>query len=74
MDPAKIFREGFEEFIPSDRPAGLEIRPILSEDELRPMMDLIVKDLSEPYSVFTYRYFVHNWPRLCWLAYEVCVS
>ena len=29
---------------------------------------LIEKDLSEPYSIFTYRYFVHNWPELCVLA------
>ena len=31
-------------------------------------MGLIEKDLSEPYSVFTYRYFIHNWPHLCFLA------
>lgn len=29
---------------------------------------LVAKDLSEPYSIFTYRYFLHNWPKLC-----VCV-
>jgi peptide alpha-N-acetyltransferase len=25
--------------------------------------------LSEPYSIFTYRYFLHNWPNLCICAY-----
>merc|ERR1712073_133074 len=25
-------------------------------------------DLSEPYSIFTYRYFINNWPELCFLA------
>jgi hypothetical protein len=29
---------------------------------------LIEKDLSEPYSVFTYRYFLNNWPDLCLLV------
>lgn len=33
-------------------------------------MDLIDKDLSEPYSIFTYRYFLHAWPHLCFLAYD----
>jgi peptide alpha-N-acetyltransferase len=30
---------------------------------------LVSKDLSEPYSIFTYRYFVHKWPNLCICAY-----
>lgn len=29
---------------------------------------LIDEDLSEPYSVFTYRYFVNNWPKLTTFA------
>lgn len=29
---------------------------------------LIDKDLSEPYSIFTYRYFITQWPHLCHLA------
>ena len=33
-------------------------------------MGLIDLELSEPYSIFTYRYFLHNWPRLCFLAYD----
>jgi peptide alpha-N-acetyltransferase len=31
-------------------------------------MGLIEKDLSEPYSIFTYRYFISDWPQLCILA------
>lgn len=31
---------------------------------------LIEDDLSEPYSVFTYRYFLRQWPRLAFLAME----
>ena len=31
------------------------------------IMRLIQKDLSEPYSIYTYRYFIHNWPNLCFM-------
>jgi len=36
-----------------------------SESELDEIVSLIQKDLSEPYSVFTYRYFVNRFPTLC---------
>ena len=36
-----------------------------SELQMPDIMRLIQKDLSEPYSVYTYRYFIHNWPHLC---------
>jgi N-alpha-acetyltransferase 30 len=32
------------------------------------MMKMIEVELSEPYSIFTYRYFVNNWPHLTFLA------
>nr|CAG4644003.1 EOG090X07BN [Lepidurus arcticus] len=40
------------------------------------IMRLIQRDLSEPYSIYTYRYFIHNWPKLCYLAHcgEECVG
>ena len=38
------------------------------EKFLQGIMDLISVDLSEPYSIFTYRYFINNWPNLCFLA------
>ena len=38
------------------------------ETQLPEVMALVDNDLSEPYSVFTYRYFVRNWPQLCVLA------
>lgn len=31
-------------------------------------MELISHDLSEPYSIFTYRYFINNWRHLCFLV------
>lgn len=39
------------------------------ESMLAEIMMLVSKDLSEPYSIFTYRYFLHNWPNLCICAY-----
>lgn len=39
-----------------------------SEEQMQDIMSLIQKDLSEPYSIYTYRYFIHNWPHLCFLA------
>ncbi|RWS16477.1 N-alpha-acetyltransferase 30-like protein [Dinothrombium tinctorium] len=39
-----------------------------SEKQMPDIMRLIQKDLSEPYSVYTYRYFIHNWPHLCFLV------
>nr|SVE70462.1 EOG090X07BN [Daphnia similis]SVE71086.1 EOG090X07BN [Daphnia similis]SVE71717.1 EOG090X07BN [Daphnia similis]SVE72347.1 EOG090X07BN [Daphnia similis] len=47
-----------------------------SELQMPDIMRLIQKDLSEPYSIYTYRYFIHNWPMLCYLAMygEKCVG
>jgi peptide alpha-N-acetyltransferase len=38
------------------------------ESQMLEVVALIEKDLSEPYSIFTYRYFIHNWPDLCLLV------
>ncbi|MEE6494123.1 hypothetical protein FKM82_017027 [Ascaphus truei] len=47
-----------------------------SEFQMPDIMRLITRDLSEPYSIYTYRYFIHNWPQLCFLAVvgEECVG
>ncbi|KAG9481319.1 hypothetical protein GDO78_010520 [Eleutherodactylus coqui] len=59
-------------------PADGPIRYVRYESELQmpDIMRLITKDLSEPYSIYTYRYFIHNWPQLCFLAMveEECVG
>jgi len=36
--------------------------------DLPKVMKIIDKELSEPYSIFTYRYFLHQWPQLCFLV------
>ena len=47
---------------------GIEYVVYESERQMPDIMRLITKDLSEPYSIYTYRYFIHNWPRLCFLV------
>lgn len=51
-------------------PGDGSIRYVRYESELQmpDIMRLITKDLSEPYSIYTYRYFIHNWPQLCFLV------
>ncbi|KAK2739015.1 N-alpha-acetyltransferase mak3 [Myotisia sp. PD_48] len=34
------------------------------------MRQLISKDLSEPYSIYVYRYFLYQWGELCYLALD----
>lgn len=55
---------------------GIKYIQYESELQMPAMMELFQKDLSEPYSIYTYRYFIHNWPKLCFLAMdgEVCVG
>mmetsp|Transcript_25357 Transcript_25357/g.100118 ORF Transcript_25357/g.100118 Transcript_25357/m.100118 type:complete len:159 (+) Transcript_25357:272-748(+) len=40
------------------------------EDQLPLIQALIDTDLSEPYSVFTYRYFLNQWPQFSFLAMD----
>lgn len=40
------------------------------DPDLPTIMHLIDNELSEPYSIFTYRYFLQNWPNLSFLAYD----
>ncbi len=39
------------------------------ETQLETIMSLIDQELSEPYSIFTYRYFITLWPDLCFMVY-----
>jgi len=49
-------------------PAPITYTQYSDETQMPLIMRLIQKDLSEPYSIYTYRYFIHNWPNLCFLA------
>ena len=33
-----------------------------SAEHIQAIMSLIQQDLSEPYTIYTFRYFLHNWP------------
>lgn len=50
------------------RTTAIEYVGYENELQMEAIMALITKDLSEPYSVYTYRYFIHNWPKLCFLV------
>ncbi|KXN74724.1 putative acyltransfersase [Conidiobolus coronatus NRRL 28638] len=52
----------------SGAPLNFELVHYKDESQLNEIIRLIHKDLSEPYSIYTYRYFLHNWPNLCFLA------
>ena len=51
-----------------DAENGISFIQYQDETQMPLIMRLIQKDLSEPYSIYTYRYFIHNWPNLCFLA------
>lgn len=44
-------------------------RQYKDENDITILMKMIESELSEPYSIYTYRYFVQNWPELTYLAY-----
>lgn len=51
----------------SDLPQAEDVLYVNYEDEslLPAIQALVAADLSEPYSVFTYRFFLNSWPNLC---------
>ncbi|KAI8053362.1 putative acyltransfersase [Syncephalis plumigaleata] len=51
----------------SDRPIAYTV--YRDERQLPDIIALLEADLSEPYSIYTYRYFIHGWPSLCFLAW-----
>lgn len=48
----------------------ISINEYVNELQMPDLIRVIQKDLSEPYSIYTYRYFIHNWPKLCFLAMD----
>ena len=52
---------------------GIKYVQYENETQMPLIMNLITKDLSEPYSIYTYRYFIHNWPYLCFIVNNACV-
>uniref|UniRef100_A0A2P2N7W4 Uncharacterized protein MANES_11G076700 n=1 Tax=Rhizophora mucronata TaxID=61149 RepID=A0A2P2N7W4_RHIMU len=62
----EIEREKKVEFAASE----IEYVSYGGEHHLTLIMGLVDQELSEPYSIFTYRYFVYLWPQLCFLAFH----
>jgi len=50
------------------RPEDIVYETYKCEEELAELTALVDKELSEPYSVFTYRFFVNYWPKLTIIA------
>ncbi|CAG9314518.1 unnamed protein product [Blepharisma stoltei] len=48
----------------------IEYKPYTEESQLTDIMRMIDAELSEPYSIFTYRYFLYAWPHLSILTYK----
>ncbi|KAH9969395.1 acyl-CoA N-acyltransferase, partial [Lactifluus volemus] len=48
---------------------SITYRAYSGEHELPHIISLVQGELSEPYVVYTYRYFLHQWPHLSFLAY-----
>ncbi|KAF8918322.1 acyl-CoA N-acyltransferase [Mucidula mucida] len=44
-------------------------RQYIGEPDLPHVMALVQNELSEPYVIYTFRYFLHQWPHLSFLAY-----
>ncbi|KAH9948496.1 acyl-CoA N-acyltransferase [Amylocystis lapponica] len=49
--------------------SNIVYRQYTGESDLPPIMALVQHELSEPYVIYTYRYFLHQWPHLSFLAY-----
>lgn len=45
---------------------SLDLEPVF----LPQIRELISKDLSEPYSIYVYRYFLYQWAELCFMAVD----
>lgn len=53
----------------TDEWSGIEFASYENEEMLADVQRLVSKDLSEPYSVYLYRYFILTWPNLCICAF-----
>ena len=45
-------------------------RTFEGEADLQTIISMIEQELSEPYPIYTYRYFVQKWPHLTYMAYK----
>ena len=60
----------------SEDKASMQLQIIQYDHELEPayldpIRELIAKDLSEPYSIYVYRYFLSQWKDLCFMVRDL---
>lgn len=70
MEATKKGTEEEEDETETELPKASEIEYVSygGEHHLPLIMNLVDQELSEPYSIFTYRYFVYLWPQLSFLV------
>jgi peptide alpha-N-acetyltransferase len=52
----------------------VQYEPAKEEQHLPAIRQLISKDLSEPYSIYVYRYFLYQWGDLCYMVLHFLTS
>uniref|UniRef100_A0A0E0F693 N-acetyltransferase domain-containing protein n=1 Tax=Oryza meridionalis TaxID=40149 RepID=A0A0E0F693_9ORYZ len=70
MSAAAAAAEATERSEPSGGGGEIAYVSYGGEHHLPLVMSLVDEELSEPYSIFTYRYFVYLWPQLTFLAFD----
>jgi hypothetical protein len=70
--PPNKFSDKSKFFVPDEQEInGILYTSYKHERQLKMVMEVISRDLSEPYSIYTYRYFIYNWPNLCFLVGKI---
>lgn len=60
--------EANKEPAPNDEVHYVQYDGRKEEEYLPSIRQLISKDLSEPYSIYVYRYFLYQWAELCFMV------
>lgn len=66
---ALLYDRSFAPFVIPEVASDVIYANYEDEVQLASIQAMAARDLSEPYSVFTYRYFLLQWPELCLCAY-----
>jgi len=53
---------------------SIDVCPYAGEAQIQQIIALVAPQLSEPYSIFTYRFFLNGWPDLCFLVRDMTTS
>ena len=53
--------------------SAIVYRQYMGESDLPPIMALVQHELSEPYVIYTYRYFLHQWSVILGIVVDIVV-